>query len=160
MRIPKNMTEKEQYLFIKNIDKYQDKYGNNINFPDHVVSDMTIKGLLGKWTFLISNKIKCALYKYHFKTRNIDAGDKPFVETLFQEVYLEVHRYIPILEDCVAIDIFGITAIFEAVFGSNSDEVYALNIFLDLYHKMKDWKTKDMWTDCDNDARLLKILTH
>ena len=65
-------------------DKH-DKHGNNTDFSDDIMSDMTIKGLLGKWTTIILSRVNTALWKYYFRTDNIDAGDVEFVKNKFME---------------------------------------------------------------------------
>lgn len=136
-----------------------DKYGNNTNFPDEILSDMTIKGLLGRWTGSILAKVRYALCGYFLaESHNVDAGDKNAVETRFEEVKNIIDFSTPILEDCVDQNICGIEDIFIAVFGIMSDEVYLLRRFLQLYADMDQWDTDFMWNDCKNDPRLKKIL--
>lgn len=137
----------------------RDKYGNNINFPDDIISDMTIKGLLGKWTEWIYSKAVSALLKYYMKTGNIDAGDKSFVISQFKGIKMEIDYLTPILEDLVAKEICGIEDIFIAVYGIKSDEVYVVRRFLDRCNHINEWDTDYMWNDCANDKRLLSILS-
>ena len=62
-----------------------DEYGNNIDFSEDVLSNMTIKGLLGKWTHMIISDVKYDVYKFYAKTRNIDAGYKNCIREFFME---------------------------------------------------------------------------
>ena len=43
----------------KNVAKKQlrDEYGNNTNFPNNIMSDITTKGLLGKYTSRIFSEV-------------------------------------------------------------------------------------------------------
>lgn len=141
-------------------DLTRDRHGNNTNFSDNILSDMTIKGLLGKWTALINSHIKLCLCKYYMKTDNIDCGDKNFVINFFNEVNTKISCLEPILEDLVNENIYGIEDIFIAVYGVDSDEVYTLRNFLTLNRKISKWNEYYMWNDCSSDERLLKILTH
>lgn len=140
-------------------DLTEDQYGNNTNFPDNILSDMTIKGLLGKWTGLIDSDINNCLYKYYMKTGNIDCGDKNFVINLFNEVNTKISFLVPVLEDLVNKNIYGIEDIFIAVYGVDSDEVYTLRSFFTLNSKISEWNEDYMWNDCSSNKRMLKILT-
>ena len=140
-------------------DLTEDQYGNNTNFPDNILSDMTIKGLLGKWTERIDSDINNCLYKYHMKTRNIDCGDKNFVINLFNEVSTKISFLVPALEDLVNKNIHGIEDIFIAVYGVDSDKVYTLRSFFTLNSKISEWDEDHMWNDCGSNKRMLKILT-
>lgn len=140
-------------------DLMEDQYGNNTNFPDNILSDMTIKGLLGKWIELINFNINDCLYKYYMKTRNIDCGDKKFVINLFNEVSAKISFITPVLEDLVNKNIYGIEDIFIAIYGVDSDEVYTLRNFITLNSKISEWDEDYMWNDCSSNKRMLKILT-
>lgn len=136
-----------------------DKYGNNTNFPDEILSDMTIKGLLGRWTGSILAKVRYALCGYFLaESHNVDAGDKNAVELRFKDVKNIIDHSTPILEDCVDQNICGMEDIFIAVFGIMSDEVYLLRRFLQLYTDMDQWDADFMWNDCEADPRLKKNL--
>ena len=140
-------------------DLTEDQYGNNTNFPDNILSDMTIKGLLGKWTELIDSDINNCLYRYYMKTGNINRGDKNFVINLFNEVSTKISFLVPVLEDLVNKNIYGIEDIFIAVYGVDSDEVYTLRNFFTLNSKISEWDEDYMWNDCSSNKRMLKILT-
>lgn len=149
--------EKNTKDFIQQLS-YIDKYGNNINFSDSIMSDMTIKGLLGRWTSIIFSELTTVLYKYYIKNNNIDAGDKNFVITLFQDLNHKIEYLTPVLEDLVEENICGIEDIFIAVYGVASDEVYVLRRFLHLTERMASWDEDYMWNDCATNKRLKKIL--
>ena len=136
----------------------KDKYGNNIAFPSNIMSDMTTKGLLGKWTSLILSETLTALYKYHMEYRNIDAGDKSFVISRFRDVGDRISNITPVLNDLVDKNINGIEDIFIAVYGIASDEVYVLREFMRLLKNMASWDEDYMWTDCTTDKRLRSLL--
>lgn len=138
--------------------KKTDKYGNNIAFPNSIMSDMTTKGLLGKWTTMITSEIVPALYKYYMKYRNIDAGCKGFVASLFIEIEGKISNLTPVLEDLVDKNIYGIEDIFIAVYGITSDEVYVLRRFMELSKKIESWDEDFMWNNCSTDKRLKSIL--
>ena len=137
----------------------EDQYGNNTNFSDNALSDMTIKGLLGKWTGLIASDINSCLDKYYMKTRNIDYGDKNFVINLFNNTSVKISNLTPVLEDLVNKNIYGVEDIFIVVYGVDSDEVYALRRFLELNSRITEWDEDYMWNNCGSDKRMLKILT-
>lgn len=158
MKTFKSMSEKEKYEFLHNYDKLSDEYGNNTNFPDEIVSQISIKGLLGKWTQHINYRIIYALKKYHMKTRNIDYGDVIFTKCLFEATFSEINYLTPILEDLTGEHIYGMEDIFIAVFGIQSDEIYSLRAFLKLYARIDNWDEDLMWTDCRLDSRLKSIL--
>jgi hypothetical protein len=137
----------------------KDQYGNNTSFPDSVMSDMTTRGLLGKWTEMIFSEVKGALFKYHMRSRNMDFGYKNTTAIYFNDAWRMIEEVTPVLEDLVNESIYGIEDIFLAVFGVGSDEVYALREFLRLHGKMGNWDEDCMWNDCKGDERLLRILT-
>lgn len=130
----------------------------NINFSDSILSDMTIKKLLIKWTELIKFDISYGLYKYYMKTHNIDRGDKNFVITLFNEISTKISFLTPVLEDLVNKNIHGIEDIFIAIYGVDSNEVYILRDFFKLNDKVNTWDEDYMWNDCNSDKRMLEIL--
>ena len=140
----------------ENDNKY-DQYGNNTNFSDGIMSDMTTKGLLGKWTALIESRVRCDIRKYYMKTRNIDAGDKNWIKSFFKDTMQFISYLTPILEDLVHKNIYGMEDIFIAVYGIQSDEVYLLREFLDLYKRMDEWDEDYMWNDCETNSRLYDI---
>lgn len=137
-----------------------DQYGNNTNFPNSIMSDMTTKGLLGKWTGMIASEIEHSLLKYHIKTNNIDVGCTDFVRELFTETMGKIQYLTPVLEDLVNEKIFGMEDIFIAVYGIGSDEVYMFREFRRLFTKMEQWDEDYMWADCSGDSRLKAILLH
>lgn len=140
------------------MDLTEDKYGNNIAFSNNIMSDMTTKGLLGKWVSMIFSESQSALYKYYMKDMNIDAGDKSFVISLFKSVDNKISNLTPVLEDLVEKNIYGIEDIFIAVYGVSSDEVYVLREFMRLSQKMASWDEDYMWNNCETDKRLKSIL--
>lgn len=140
------------------MDLAKDKYGNNIAFPSSIMSDMTTKGLLGKWTSAILSGTVNALHKYYIKDGNIDAGDKSFVVSLFRDIEDKISNLTPVLEDLVDKNIYGIEDIFIAVYGITSDEVYVLREFMKLSKNMASWDEDYMWNDCITDKRLRSVL--
>lgn len=93
------------------------------------------------------------------KTGNINRGDKNFVINLFNEVSTKISFLVPVLEDLVNKNIYGIEDIFIAVYGVDSDEVYTLRNFFTLNSKISEWDEDYMWNDCSSNKRMLKILT-
>ena len=134
-----------------------DKYGNNTNFPDSVMSDMTTKGLLGKWTEMVISDVQWAVLKYYAKTRNIDAGDLNFVRSLFVTTNDKIKILTPVLEDLCNRNLYGIEDITIAVFGVGSDEVFVLREFLKRMQRINEWDTDFMWNDFSGHERLKKI---
>ena len=134
-----------------------DKYGNNTNFPDSVMSDMTTKGLLGKWTDMVISDAQRAVLKYYAKTRNIDAGDLSFVRSLFVATNDKIKILTPVLEDLCNRNLYGIEDITIAVFGVGSDEVFVLREFLKRMQRINEWDTDFMWNDFSGHERLKKI---
>ena len=136
-----------------------DKYGNNVDFPDSILSDMTIKGVLGKWTTHIAHTVLWTVSKYYVSgPRNIDCGDMSFVKSVFCDTNHEIDMITPILEDLVNKKIYGMEDIFISVFGVESDEVYVLRKFYSLFSKITEWDSDYMWNDCSNDTQLKEIL--
>lgn len=135
-----------------------DAYGNNTNFSDAVMSNMTTKGLLGKWTAMILADIENTLQKYYMKDRNIDAGDKGLVAALFRHTDSKIAALTPVLEDLVAPNIRGIEDIFIAVYGVASDEVYILRSYRKLAKDVSTWDEDYMWNNCSLDQRLRHII--
>ena len=136
-----------------------DVFGNNINFSNDIISKMTVKGLLGKWTSRIYSDVCYALFAYHMKTGNPDAGAFLYVQSLFRDLHTKITHITPVLEDMVRRDLHGIEDIFIAVFGVMSPEVYVLRTFLRLVSCMGAWDSDSMWTDCMGDERLRLILS-
>ena len=134
-----------------------DKYGNNINFPDSVMSDMTTKGLLGKWTEMVISDVQVAVFKYYAETQNIDAGDLNFVRSLFISTNDRIRAITPVLEDLCNRNLYGIVDITIAVFGVDSDEVFVLREFLKRMERINEWDTDFMWNDFSGYERLKKI---
>ena len=99
-----------------------------------------------------------SLRKYYMKTRNIDFGDKNATIEWFTDTQNKINILTPVLEDLTNEHIYGIEDIFNAVYGYNSDETYALQAFLDLSENMHCWNTEYMWNDCCRDHRLYRIL--
>lgn len=137
-----------------------DQYGNNTDFPDKVMSDMIPKGLLSKWVERIYWEAKFCLKKYYMKHHNIDCGHKEFVISLFEETHYKIFYITPVLEDLVNINLYGMEDIMIAIYGVDSDEVYAYRRFLTLYEKIGNWDTDFMWNDCSSDKRLFNIINH
>lgn len=135
-----------------------DAYGNNTNFSDTIMSDITTKGLLGKWTAMILADTENALQKYYIKDRNIDAGDKGRVAALFRYTDSKIAVLTPVLEDLVTPNISGIEDIFIAVYGVASDEVYILRSYRKLAQNVGTWDEDYMWNNCSSDRRLRHIL--
>lgn len=145
--------------YINDVNKHTDSYHNSIDFPDEIMSDMTTKGILSHQIDTIINvKIEYAMFKYHMRTRNIDAGYKNFVTHLFQDAIRHIDVATPILEDFVNRNIYGLEEILCAMFGEYSDEVYIYRKFNELAKRINEWDEKEMWTDCSNDERLKGIL--
>lgn len=135
-----------------------DDYGNNINFPDDILSDMTTKGLLGKWIGYLVSEVRGALYSFHVKTNNIDCGDIDFVTKRFVETKMKIDCILPVLEDLIDANIYGFEDICIAIYGVGSDEVFLVRRFLQQNACMSEWKSGSMWTDCKGDLRLHNIL--
>ena len=129
-------------------DSIVDSYRNNTNFPNDIMSDMTTKGLLGKWVAFLVSKVRCSLYSYYIKTNNIDYGDTNFVTQRFTETKGEIEYILPVLEDLVNANIHGFEDICIAVYGIGSDEVFMIRRFFQLCVCMPIWKKDSMWTDC------------
>lgn len=152
---------KKTIITKQNQTETQDEFRNNTNFPDSIMGPMTMKGLLGKWTAYIVDKIRYCLSKYYFSAnRNIDAGHKGLVTILFKETNDCIKYATPILEDLVSEDICGTENILISVYGIDSDEVYAYKRFAELTSKNTDpgWDESNMWNDCGTDSRLKSYL--
>ncbi len=137
-------------------DVMQDNHTNNVNFPNDILSDMSVKGILGKWTELIVSHVKYALYKYYVKTGNIDVGTD--IKWAFEDVHVKITQLTPVLEDMVEKNIHGMGDILIGVYGVGSDEVYMFRRFMDRYSCIDEWDTDYMWNDCGGDKRLKKLL--
>lgn len=135
-----------------------DSFGNNVNFPNEIMSEMTTKGLLGKWLSYILSEIQRSLATYYLKTGNVDAGDFNFVVDRFKETREMVEYYLPVLHDLVEERISGLEDITIAVYGISSDEVFLVRRFQQLCISMPVWKEHQMWNDCKGDSRMKKII--
>ena len=144
---------------MKDFNKRYDQYGNNINFSDEILSDMTMKGILGKWTGLLYSDIRYAMFKYYMKTRNIDVDCLNFTKNLFKTTRNKINFVEPVLNDMVAVNIGGIEDIFIGIYGVGSDEVYLLRNFLERCENIDSWDEDYMWNDCLGNERMYKILT-
>lgn len=132
---------------------------NWVGFPDEIMSDMTTKETLSHWTDSILSSISYALKKYHFKTRNVDYGDKQFAVDRFREAAEQEKHVVPVLEDFVVREISGMEDILIAMTGVASDEVYMYRCYKKLLARIKEWDTDYMWSDdCNGDTRLCAIL--
>lgn len=135
----------------------KDSFGNNIDFPNEIMSEMTTKGLLGKWLSYIISQIQRSLATYYLKTGNVDAGDFNAVVAQFTQTKEMVEYYLPVLHDLVEERISGLEDIAIAVYGISSDEVFLVRRFQQLCISMPVWKEYEMWNDCRGDFRLKKI---
>ena len=137
-----------------------DQYGNNTNFSDFIMSDMTTKGLLGRWADIVYEDVICALKKCYMKTNNMDAYDVNVTDIMFDEAENKIKYLTPVFEDVLNTDISGIEDIFIAIYGVTSDEVYAMRIFLkdNAKRNSSGWDADHMWNDCCYDKRLRVIL--
>ena len=154
----KGVKKMDQYEFEKCMEN-TDTYGNNTNFSDVILSSMTTKGLLGKWCEKFYAEIRFALFKYYMKENNIDAGDKDIISKIFKGTQEKIQMITPVLEDLVAVGMKGLDGIFYAVYGVNSDELYALEKFNALADTVDQWDTSVMWDGCKADERLLSCIS-
>ena len=136
-----------------------DKYGNNTDFSDEILSDITIKGILGKWCQYIIGDVCYIVGKYHLnKQYNVDAFDMELTKQLFTNIYNKYIIVEDILEDIVIKNIRGLEDIFISVYGVYSDEVFIYREFKKLYNNIDNWNAVDMWTNCEYNKRLFDIL--
>lgn len=148
-----------QYLDEKGLIEWDvDSFGNSISFSDNIMSSMTTKGLLSKWTNYLYHQMRYCLSKYYMCVCNVDVGDKNYVVVQFKDIDNLIVRLIPVLEDLVDIRIKGMEDIFIAVYGIESDEVYVCRRFLYLFQMMDKWDEDFMWNDCKTDERLRGII--
>ncbi len=133
-----------------------DEHGNNTDFPDSIMSDITTKGLLGKWTQLIYLDTLSCLRRY-YESRRKQGRDIEYVRRFFERNSQSAAHKLPILEDLVTNDINGMEDIFIAVFGVGSKQVYVLRHFIELMQK-ETWDGSHMWDNAKDDLRLHKIL--
>ena len=131
-----------------------EKNGNFI--PNEVMSNMPTKKLLEKWAGYLVDKAKYSLFKYHMNDG--DSGSKAFVRMLFEDTIDYVNKIIPVLEDLVAENIFGLEGVVAATYGKSSDEAYVADSFIGLYRIIERWDEYNMWKNCPNDRRLAEIL--
>lgn len=103
--------------------------------------------------------IKHALVNYHMKENNNLVGQMDEVELVFLETFYSLDWIAPILEEVVPSYYYGIEDAFAAVYGDDSDEVYALRAFMERFEVMNKWTAADMWNGCKSDARLAAIIT-
>ncbi|MBQ8118530.1 MAG: hypothetical protein IJ147_10810 [Lachnospiraceae bacterium] len=134
----------------------KDKYGNNIDFPDKVLSDLTKKGVIGKWTEYMYRHIKNALCRYYLESSH---QDKEEVRLVFENIYDEVSKISFVLQDMISREFQGIDGIFEAVYGERSAELYVWEQFNMLYMRKSHWEESEMWNNCGNDKILYEILS-
>lgn len=139
------------------MNKKTDQYGNNVDFKDEIMSDMTMKGLLGKWVELLYSKIEYAVFKYYKRQHNIDVNDMDTVKMMFEDAYNYMVLLTPILEDMVTEDYYGIEEIVEAIYGADSNEAYVLKDFKEKSENMERWKDSDMWDEFESNPRLKDI---
>lgn len=135
-----------------------DKYGNYVDFPDTVLSDMTKKGLLGKWTSLLVNQVLCALRYYYFRTGNVDRDDLAAAKMWFGSTKDELDFVVPVLLDMCNREIRNFEDMCAAVYGDTSAEAYMVKRFYQLLGCIDEWDTELMWNDCCNDELLRSFL--
>ena len=51
-------SEFEDFIGMEEQEPSTDQFGNNTNFPNDVLSGMTAKGLIGKWTETIASDLR------------------------------------------------------------------------------------------------------
>lgn len=129
----------------------------NIDFPDCFLSDMTTKEILLKWVEYIYSDIKYSLFKYYMKDNNEDAGDMWLTKNMFKKTMNEIYTLGPVFQDMTLPCVYGMKDIFSLTYGNESDELYALNKFLDLHNSIANWNALGMWNNCSNDKRLFNI---
>ena len=133
----------------------KDMHGNNIDFRDSILSGITIKGLLGKWTGAIASDVHYAVENYYMREYK---DRKDHVVSVFHKVASKIETLTPVLEDLVSREICGMEDIFIAVFGLTSDEVCLIRKFMELHGRIDTWDEDCMWDDCVHDRRLFDIL--
>lgn len=112
---------------------------------------MTIKGLLGKWTYRIFSEMKADLAEYFFSQKNpYDDTDTKVKRTMkyFSDTVQIIKILEPVLEDLVCEEIYGMEDIFIAVFGITSDEVYVYREFFRIYkhrNESMNYAHDDIW---------------
>ena len=140
----------------KDSENSTDQYGNNTNFPDSIMSDISRKGLLGKWTEDIYNDAKICLIEYYRKNSS-DVGNVKGIRYYFDRLDEKISYLTPVLEDLVEENIWGMEDIFISVFGVGSDQVYVFRRFLGLSRK-REWDTDWMWNDAAGNHRLHDLI--
>ena len=103
--------------------------------------------------------IKHALVTYHMPQKNNLVGQMDKVELVFLETFYSLDWIVPILEEVVSSQCYGIEDVFASVYGDDSDEIYMLRAFLEKFENIQSWTEADMWNGCKADARLAAIIT-
>lgn len=153
-------SEFEDFIGMEEQEPSTDQFGNNTNFPNDVLSGMTAKGLIGKWTETIVRDLRYCLEKFHLSSNKGTIEDFRYIKREFSRTKEEIDLLTKVLEDLMAKEIKGTKEILDAIFGEDSNEGYLWEIFQKLYGNMEDWKIKELWTDCQGDERLFHILTN
>ena len=138
---------------INNSDVYSNYIGN---IEDEFMSEITTKGLLSKWTAYLVNNVKYAVAKYHFPDKDIK--DIEYVKTIFNITQNKLDNIVPVLYDMINIEINGLDEICDYIYPTDSDELYIVGMYNQLYYNIASWEESSMWDNCENDDRLKKII--
>lgn len=102
----------------------------------------------------MSKKVETDIYG-----NNINVGCIDFIKTLFYENNTGIQYITSILDDLTIRELYEIEDIFIAVYSVQSDEVYTLRKFEELYKNIDEWDADFMWNDCSSDKRLKDIIS-
>ncbi|MCR4805734.1 MAG: hypothetical protein K5981_08810 [Clostridia bacterium] len=129
-----------------------------IVIPDNVMSTITTKELLEKWTLGAVNEITAAVRAYHFKSKNPEENTVAAVRQLFADVSERLRVTGAYIKDLTAFPIENMYDTIIAVFGIVSPQVYIYKSFMQLYKTQSTWTEETMWDECAGNEQLKKVL--
>lgn len=131
---------------------------SSFDLSDDILSDMSIKRFLSKWSYAIYIYVIAALRRYYMRDDN--NLQKAYVEDFFVDVHKKMCLIIHMFDDLVYPKLHNVEYLFSDIYGEHSDKLYALKCFNVLYENIDVWNESKMWDNCKYDVRLFNILSN
>ena len=113
--------------------KARDKYGNLVDFDDGILCDVTTKGLVGHYAETVVQSMAYCLRTF--------LAEEPFESGqaigMLRTVYVQCFTLCCVMEDICPIE-RDVNAIFDAIFGSDSDERHIIDTFQSSYSRVEE----------------------
>ncbi len=125
-----------------------------VTIADSIMSGVTAKDLLLKWTDNAVAEMKKALVAYY----GCEKTSVTEVQRVFAETSENVRVMSSFLKDLTAYPIENIYDTIIAVYGIVSPQVRIYKAFTGLFKSRANWNEAEMWNSCAGDEPLQKIL--